>query len=236
MTWGRDALGADLTAHPGLTFRIQLATKAPLALAYEKSSLAAFYYPADALPTDDQARADMYTMASLLGRVYEAERLGQTPLSISPEILDATSANDAITKPNSLNNGQGFRLSAAERSAVELRAMHVAAEHFTNLGYSIKDVSRHGSFDLLGTKENETLTIEVKGTTGSASAILLTKNEVVLHKHAYPNNALAVVHGITLHKDDSLPRATGGSLVLKCPWLLDDARLQALSYAYTLAD
>lgn len=236
MEWGRSALGPELNALPRLTTKIDLATRAPLAVAYEKSSLAAFFYPRSALPSDEQTREDVLAMASLLGRLYEAERLGQTPLSVSPEILDATSANEAISKPTKVMGGQGFGLSAAERTAVELRAMALATAYFSSIGYAIKDVSREGSFDLLGTKGTDLLTIEVKGTTGAASAILLTKNEVSLHKQCFPHNALAVVHGITLHKDGILPSATGGSLIVKFPWLVDDARLEALSFAYKLID
>lgn len=211
MQWGRVVLGPELAAHARLVTNVDLATRAPLAVAYEKSSLAAFYYPREALPTDVQATTDMIVMAKLLGRVYEAERLGQTPLSVSPEIADAKRATESITKPRGAEGSQGFQLSSAERAAVELRAMAVATAFFKSAGYAVKDLSRTHSFDLLGTRGDESLKIEVKGTTSLGSAILLTKNEVQLHKQAHPHNALAVVHSITLDRSRAIPLASGGS-------------------------
>lgn len=114
--------------------------------------------------------------------------------------------------------------------------MAVAAAYFKNEGYAVKDVSRNESFDLLGTRGDEALTIEVKGTTSTASAILLTKNEVELHKRVHPHNALAVVHSITLDKSGTTPRASDGKLAVTQPWLIDDSLLTALSFAYALYD
>lgn len=114
--------------------------------------------------------------------------------------------------------------------------MAVAATYFRNAGYLIKDVSGKESFDLHGTRGDEVLTIEVKGTTSTASAVLLTKNEVALHKQLYPNNTLAVVHSIVLDKSGAAPCATGGQLSVRQPWLIDDSKLTALSFAYSLLD
>lgn len=233
MEWGRRALGSELASQTRLITKIDLASKAPLALAYEKSSLAAFYYPAVALPTDSEAISDMLLLATLLGRLYEAERLGQTPLSVSPDIVDAEKATTAIAKP-SRNTGQGFNLTSTERIAIERHAMSIVTAHFEAKGYAVKDVSRNEPYDLLATRGKESLIIEVKGTTSSPSSILLTKNEVRLHQTCYPRNALAIVYGITLSKG-AAPQAFGGTLSVTQPWLLESDRLTALSFSYLIS-
>lgn len=55
-------------------------------------------------------------------------------------------------------------------------------------------------FDFLATKENQELSVEVKGSTGPLTAILLTKNEVHHQKTAFPNNMLVIVDSIELDR------------------------------------
>lgn len=229
LSWARSALGPEFDAEPRLTSQIDLGGT-QLAAAYEKSSLVAIYYPREELPTDEAVTSDLGLMAKLLGRIYAAE-VGSPELTSSPEIADAQSSTDAIANPRSR---QGFKLSNAERKVIEDQAMLLAALHFTNRGYSIKDVSLTQPYDLLGKRGDETIAIEVKGTTSSGLEILLTKNEVNLHKLAHPHNALVVVSGINLDTSGLKPKASGGALKVTQPWLIDDTRLTALSFAYAL--
>lgn len=234
MAWGRAALSERLAIDPTLVYEVRLGAKATLALAYEKSCLAAYYYPMASIPSDAAIQRDMLVLADLLGRLYRAERLGLAPHSPSPDVRDADEAINGIAKPSAPSIGQGFTLTAPERRAVEIRAMGLASAYFQSKGFSIKDVSATESFDLLATQGSQVVSVEVKGTTGSVSAILLTSNEVELHKREYPENALVVVHGIELtHRGEAI-LASGGSIEIWMPWLVDDDRLKGIAFKYSL--
>jgi len=231
MTWSRRLLANDVAQDSRLVDTVSLASIAPLALAYEKSCVASYFYPLTDLPPDEALFADMLTMADFLGRLYDAEQQGQSPLSASPEVRDALEAATGIASP--AKQGQGFALTSMERRAVERRAMEVAASYLRACGYSVLDVCLTESFDLVASRSDETLKVEVKGTTGSPTSILLTRNEVELHKGSFPNNALIVVHSIFLDKGAS-PIASGGELVAWQPWSIDESHLRPITYLYEL--
>jgi len=82
--------------------------------------------------------------------------------------------------------------------------MRQAEQHFVNLGYDIQDVSCSKPFDLLCTKGDAELHVEVKGTTGAGEAIFLTFNEV---EHACANSdrmALFILHSIELRSSSEI--------------------------------
>lgn len=147
----------------------------------------------------------------------------------SPDVVDAEIlADEAAGRPPR----RRLLTSAAERRAIEERAVRVAAERFQTLGYQVADVGAVESYDLDCRRGEERLYVEVKGTTAGGEAVVLTKNEVELHRAQYPNNALAVVRRIDLDRSAEPPVATGGELVLISPWKIDDAALTPLSYQY----
>ena len=76
------------------------------------------------------------------------------------------------------------------------------------------------------------LFVEVKGTTGPLSSIVLTANEVELARSQYPNTALFVVYGITLRRKPEGPHAVGGEIHLVRSWRRDDASLTPTAYSY----
>jgi hypothetical protein len=128
--------------------------------------------------------------------------------------------------------GQGTGLGAAERSLVERRAMEVTTRHYLKNGWAVEDVSAASPYDLLCWHPDTKLLrrVEVKGSTGAAAAVILTRNEV-LQARADPEAAtLAIVRGISL--DRSRTSATGGSLRILSPWNPDDSALRPIAYRY----
>ncbi|WP_115861843.1 MrcB family domain-containing protein [Lysobacter silvisoli] len=235
MAWGRARLSRSLPNDPRLVPNVKLGSVGALARSYEKSCVVAYQYSAAELPDDAGLQRDMTTLAGLLRQLYDAERLGQTPSATDPSVRDAEEAGAVISRPTSTQGGQGFALSADERRAIELRAMRLATTRLQELGFRVEDVSKMGSFDLLATRGDETVRVEVKGTTGNLGAILLTANEVQLHLKAYPANALMVVHGIELVERDGSPLAVGGTLQSWMPWALDIDLLKGITFKYQLA-
>ena len=134
----------------------------------------------------------------------------------------------------SVSSGQGFGLTAAEKKVVELHAVKLAIEHLTMLGYTeIEDVGDKESFDLRALSSEKQINVEVKGSTGAASSVILTKNEVSFQKDAYPLNGLFVVSKIELTRGEKIS-AQGGDIQFISPWLIDESSLNAISYQYQI--
>ena len=128
----------------------------------------------------------------------------------------------------------GFGLTASEKKVVEKHAVKLAIEHLSNLGYpEIEDVGDHESFDLLASQPARQLSVEVKGSTGNATSVLLTRNEVAFQRNAYPFNGLFVVSNIKLQRDGSLV-ASGGDIQFISPWVIDEESLKPISYEYKI--
>jgi hypothetical protein len=127
---------------------------------------------------------------------------------------------------------QGFGLTAAEKKIIELHAVKLAIEHLSMLGYTeIEDVGDQESFDLRAFSPERQISVEVKGSTGSASSVVLTRNEVDFQRRAYPLNGLFVVSNIQLIRDEGA-RAQGGEIKFLTPWLIVESSLKVISYEY----
>lgn len=231
--WAIEILAPEIALDPRLTTNMALGAHR-LAKAYESTTAVSYFYAKDHVPSDDQLRTDMLTMARLLKSIYRGEpaqkRSGQT----SPDVIAVVEAIEEAASGRK-NSGQGFGLTQPQRRAVELRAMALAKEHFGSAGYEIKDTSATSSYDLEIRKEGQVHYIEVKGTTGGLGDIVLTKNEVQHHLKHHPNNGLFVVHGIQLQSHDGIPVCAGGTAHIQQPWQISDANLQALAYRYRIA-
>lgn len=156
--------------------------------------------------------------------------------------LAALGEDAALTQPKddkttrlANGSGQGFGLSPAQRRLVELRAMAVAADWLRANGFSeVQDLSATASCDYVASRAGQRQVIEVKGTTGDLGDIVLTANEVALHRDWHPHNPLIVVHGIALSADST--QATGGEIVIHDPWIIDEAALKPTVYSYALGN
>lgn len=234
MNWGQKIVGGDFVASPEIRAGVNLGGKGKLARSYERTTLFSKFYVASAIPDETALASDLVLFAQSLRKLYEGEELGLSPGSSGIDVVEAIDIIDEIASPLKNNRrGQGRNLSPEARRAVELRAMHVAklwlkAEGFTH----IKDVSSTESCDFRARKNGKGWFIEVKGTTGGAASILLTRREVALHLKQHPLNALLVVHGIRL---TAMPIAANeGTLLSICPWEVDEDALSPTCYEYRL--
>lgn len=148
---------------------------------------------------------------------------------ISPQVADAVAAIDELSNPR---KKFGRRFTAVENKAIEEHAVQVTRDHFEKtLGYATEDVGQTMSYDVHATKGDQAIKVEVKGTTADGSRVVLTRNEVNLHLHEHPHNALAVVRNISLQRGDP-PVAQGGELILLMPWQIDRPGLDPIAYDY----
>lgn len=230
--WARDLLIDEIGTDDRLSNQMELG-QGDLALAYESTTAASYYYPSHDLPNELQISSDLRAMAGRLGRIY-ASRSAQ--IQTGETSLDVISALDAIELATSGRafRGQGYGLTPAERRVVELQAMAAATKYFSSQGYEVQDTSSHQSYDLKLTRGLETAFVEVKGTTGQLGDVVLTRNEVDHHLACYPNNALFVLHGIKLSDSTSGPTAKGGISNVQMPWRVDQERLQPIAYRYRI--
>jgi hypothetical protein len=228
VAWGQQVLAPVLRSQPGLSQPMVL-RGGKLGDAYEHSSVLNKRYAANDVPSDEVLFADAIEFAGYLKFIYDAEVLGLSPAAPAPEIVEV----ERVASGNSRGFGQGFGLNAAERRAVELHAMQMAKACLLALNWRVRDVSSSKPYDFECRRGEETLAVEVKGTTSAGEQIVLTRNEVAAHQSLHPNTALIVVHSISLQRDPR-PKAEGGVLRMLTPWKADDQDLRALAYQYRI--
>ena len=159
-----------------------------------------------------------------------SDHLAALGLGGSPEVADAVAAVEQVSNPRR-KFGRSF--TAEENAVIEERAVAVTRKHFEyELGYETEDVGATMPYDVHATKGQKVVKVEVKGTTTDGAAIVLTRNEVNLHRVVHPNNALAVVRNITLDRSGDRPVAGGGELCLVMPWEISESGLSPIAYDY----
>jgi hypothetical protein len=148
----------------------------------------------------------------------------------SLELLREFGLDKVESEPTSTS--QGFGLTAIEKKVVEMHAVRLAIDHLLSLGYSeIEDVGEKESFDILAKSSDKHLSVEVKGSTGSAKSVILTNNEVNFQIEAYPMNGLFIVSNIELIRGEQIS-AQGGDIKFISPWLIDENELKPISFEY----
>ncbi|WP_226635889.1 MrcB family domain-containing protein [Brevundimonas poindexterae] len=232
MEWASAVVGADFASDMEVRRGVELGSQR-LAAAYERTTLLSRFYPRFAIPKDDVLLDDIVAFAAMLARLYAAQDAGLTPGASSPAVTEVLQVSEGLAAPFKFaGRGQGWGLDHAGRIAVEHQAMKIAETWLAEQMFAYQDVSSTDSCDFRASRDGEQWVIEVKGTTGSAGSVLVTRNEVALHKACHPKNALLIVHSIELSADGR--SATGGKLRAICPWKVDDDRLHPTAYEYRL--
>lgn len=163
---------------------------------------------------------------SLLDRLFEyafvieqakRARRGEPPLSALPGLADDDGGARRRT-------GQGYVNDVETKKAVELHAMAQARLHLEGLGFEVDDHSDRAPYDLQARNAKTVISVEVKGTQGDGSAVLLTANEVEYARSHQPHVALVVVMGIKVARSPE-PVASGGKVVVFWPWDPDEHAL-----------
>jgi hypothetical protein len=155
VSWARPLIAVLLRERDDLQDEIKLeARKSRLAEGYELGTVAAIEYHRSMLPGESGLIEDLIYMSRLLGELYKAERTAAyVPGDMPPEVIEAEeAAAKAARRRTARATGQGTRLNAQERRAVELRSVAMATEYFQAQGWSVKDVGAKESYDLLLSK------------------------------------------------------------------------------------
>lgn len=152
--------------------------------------------------------------------------------SLALDLADGVAAISLAEQP--LNDGQGFSTDSLVRRAVELRAIELTWAWLEENGWTVEDRSASQSYDLLARRDDATLFVEVKGTTGDGHLIQLTRLEVEFALAHQADMALAVVAGIRVARTEQKVEASGGVLVVRQPWAPTVGSLRPISYTCQL--
>ena len=238
MQWGREKLNLNDIKNPRLKFSRNLEAKGNLAEAYDRTSLCGFEYRKESIPTDEQIISDVEFLLGLLSRIYQMQETDPTiPGNESPEHQEAVAAIAHAAGRNFTGpRRQGrSRLPQAHKKLIEEHAVEVAITQLKKKGFTnIKDVGQNHSYDIAAKFNGIDFYIEVKGTISLGEKIVLTKNEVLLHKQEHPNNALIVVSEINLDRSEP-PSVKGGKVLFISPWKINESDLEALGYDYRVS-
>lgn len=142
----------------------------------------------------------------------------------------AKSAAGRAGASSSGRGGAGFNRDAAERSALEERAVAVAQRYYEARGYKV--VKKGKPYDLLCQNGGKRLYVEVKGAKRKTEHVVLTRGEVRHFRRKWPDTALFVVAEI---KVAGSPRRGFGGRVRRFPcWRPEDGDLRPIQYLYSL--
>lgn len=178
----------------------------------------------DMLDRDDDKACQ--TMATVL-------RAQSAPASLLPYGPEGT---ETMIRTR-VRRGQGFESSGELRVKIEQRAMAIATELMKCQGWAVQDVAKYESFDLLCNRDGTVVYVEVKGTTGAADRIILTRAEVEFAAANRSSMMLVVVSDIEVrYEHDGCAVACGGIPHAFEEWAPDQRRLQPIAYSYCIAE
>jgi hypothetical protein len=203
---------------------IRLGARAPLPRTFEKATALARRVPVNEL--DESSIRDMIIGATARLRcLYEAQRIGRDRSPAEKVEIEL----ENLSRPG--RRGQGFGLTGPERKVVEDRAMKLAREWFEEREYVVENTSLTFPFDYRVQKDGRALKVEVKGTTSDfCDAIIMTHNEVKLHREEAGSTALIIVSGIRLERGADGPVAQGGELHADIGWDIGTWDLAPVAY------
>ncbi|MEV7288746.1 DUF3883 domain-containing protein [Streptomyces sp. NPDC093252] len=134
--------------------------------------------------------------------------------------------------PTSRGTGTGFLSDPRKRKAVELHAEDLAAAHYEQRGWTVERVGK--PYDLRCVRAREELRVEVKGTTGAATSVELTANEVTHALDSQHTVDLYVVSDISVVKQGSDYVTSGGNVSHFQNWSPAEKDLRVTKYEYRL--
>ncbi|MFJ3755635.1 DUF3883 domain-containing protein [Streptomyces sp. NPDC090080] len=134
--------------------------------------------------------------------------------------------------PERPSGGAGFISDPRKRKAVELHAEDRAVAHYEAEGWVVERLGK--PYDLHCTRNGEERRVEVKGTTGTATSVDLTINEVEHARDPQHTVDLFVVSDIKVDTRTDNYVASGGRLSHLRDWTPADEDLRPRSFEYRL--
>lgn len=163
--------------------------------------------------------------------------------SLNPLIIDAadvknsakltkSSSDEVATSTQDNDKVAGFENDPEKRKCIEQYAVRIAIKHYQNQGFSV--IEKGKPYDLLCTRGTQIVHVEAKGTTKSANAVILTRNEVLDARDSSWRSDLFIVRDIELTYFDGVWEASGGENFTFEGWEPEDKDLTPIQYQYML--
>ncbi|MFJ7997865.1 protein NO VEIN domain-containing protein [Streptomyces sp. NPDC096310] len=128
--------------------------------------------------------------------------------------------------------GAGFISDPKKRKAVELHAENMAVTHYERQGWAVERIGK--PYDLHCTRAREERRVEVKGTTGAATSVELTTNEVEHARNPRHTVDLYVVSDIVVDAHSSDYAMSGGRVAHFEDWYPEEKDLRPRRFEYRL--
>ena len=225
-SWARAVLSKRWAQPEPFHDTILLGAKAPLPRTFEQATALASCIEIDRLGSTDVEKL-VFEACLRLNEIYLAQ-LDNRDVSPGDQDIEVMSS---LLRPLKSGRRQGRGLSAADRKSVELRAMLLATNHLLALGFECKDTSATESYDILAKKGNAVIKVEVKGTTSDlCDSVLMTRNELELHRRERGSTALIIVSGIRLNRDDGNTTSDGGNVEALIGWDIDQWIMEPIAF------
>ncbi|WP_413115995.1 DUF3883 domain-containing protein [Streptomyces sp. CY1] len=134
--------------------------------------------------------------------------------------------------PKRRPSGAGFVSDPKKRKAIELHAEDIAVAHYEGEGWTVKRLGK--PYDLHCTRGGEERRVEVKGTTGAATSVDLTINEVEHARNPQNTVDLFVVSDINVDTRTDTYATSGGRVLHLHDWAPAEEDLRPRSFEYRL--
>ena len=228
--WARTVIRERLGTLSPFTDPPEFGASRRLPKSFERATAISRRIPVDEI--DSGGLDDLMREAALRLRIiYDAQAIGR---DLAPADQEEIEIAAVVSPGRGSGRRQGYGLPAAARRVVELRAMELAEAWLRGGGYAVKDCSANMAYDLEASQGDTVLKVEVKGTTSDrADAILMTRNEVELHRNECGSTALIVVSKISLTSADGVYAADGGVLEAMVGWDIGEWTLEPTAYRLT---
>jgi hypothetical protein len=151
-----------------------------------------------------------------------------------PPELSAVESILSLAAGNTIPAAQGFLLDPIAKACIEAHAMELAKKHYS-AEWDVADHHSKHPYDLLCTRGTDALYVEVKGTTSTGAAVIVTSNEVTHARTHGPATELFVVTKIRLDRsEDGRLTASEGQPRILVDWAGAEAVIVPLAFKVVL--
>lgn len=159
----------------------------------------------------------------------ESIKKSEEQLSIADESNNETDIKESI---DGLDTGYGgeYQDDPEKRKCTENYAVEVAISHYQSLGFSVEEKGK--PYDLLCRNQDQVVHVEVKGTSGLADKVILTRNEVLDARDSNWRSDLFIVKNIRLVYAEENWVASGGDTLIFEGWEPDEKHLLPIQFEY----
>lgn len=147
-------------------------------------------------------------------------------------VLESNNETDIKASIEDLDSGYGvsYQDDPEKRKCTESYAVEVAISHYQSLGFSVQEKGK--PYDLLCTNGDKIVHVEVKGTSGLADKVILTRNEVLDARDNNWKSDLFIVRNICLVYMEKNWVASGGDALIFDEWEPDEKHLLPIQFEY----